>query len=183
MMRLLWISILVVCGLPLALAGQENPDTSHCPCCSPAHRQFDFWIGDWVAYDLQKEEEKVVAGTNRIVLLQDSCILQENWVSQNGKFTGTSYNWYDRQTAKWHQSWIDNQGGSLQLSGSLRDGKMVLLSEEMKSQNGEPFINRVTWSPKDDGSVRQLWEISKDDGQTWQTVFDGLYVKKDKGKN
>jgi hypothetical protein len=30
----------------------------------------------------------------------------------------------------------------------------------------------------DDGTVRQVWEKSKDDGQTWNAVFDGVYTKK-----
>lgn len=148
-----------------------------CPCCGPQYRQFDFWLGDWVAYDLQNKEEK--AGTNHIVLLQDSCIIQENWTSAKGRYSGTSYNWYDQSTGKWYQSWIDNQGGSLRLSGGLEGEKMVLYSEEMKSREGDPYINRITWSPYPDGSVRQHWEISKDEGRSWSTLFDGIYRKKE----
>jgi hypothetical protein len=32
----------------------------------------------------------------------------------------------------------------------------------------------------DDGAVRQLWEVSKDDGGNWSVLFDGLYEKQDK---
>jgi hypothetical protein len=35
--------------------------------------------------------------------------------------------------------------------------------------------NRITWTPHPDGSVRQLWEQSTDEGKTWQVAFDGLY--------
>jgi hypothetical protein len=41
-----------------------------------------------------------------------------------------------------------------------------------------PPIQRITWAPQADGSVRQLWESSKDGGRTWSTAFDGKYVKK-----
>ena len=34
---------------------------------------------------------------------------------------------------------------------------------------------RITWTPNADGSVRQHWETSTDDGKTWKTSFDGLY--------
>lgn len=167
--------------LLLPLSGQElvaqNEARPPCPCCASEYRQFDFWLGDWVAYDLQDSNKP--AGTNRIVLLQDSCIVQENWVGRGGGYTGTSYNWYDRQEGKWYQTWIDNQGGSLRLSGGLKDGKMVLYSEQMKNRQGELYINRITWTPNPDRTVRQHWEISKDEGESWETVFDGLYKRKE----
>ena len=36
---------------------------------------------------------------------------------------------------------------------------------------------RIAWTPNADGTVRQLWESSKDDGKTWTVSFDGLYRK------
>ena len=144
-----------------------------CPCCTPEHRQFDFWVGDWETF---KGNTDTLAGTNLIVLLQDKCILQENWTSASGKYTGTSYNWWDGEN--WNQSWVDNQGGSLKLSGNWNGKEMVLESGEMKSQKGEPYINRVTWTPNKDGSVRQLWEVSSDQGANWKAIFDGIYKKK-----
>jgi hypothetical protein len=33
---------------------------------------------------------------------------------------------------------------------------------------------RVTWTPRADGSVRQHWESSRD-GASWHTDFDGIY--------
>ncbi len=106
-------------------------------------------------------------------------MIQENWVSATGKYTGTSYNFYDASTKKWHQTWIDNQGGSLQLVGELKNGVMVLASKKMMDKEGNPYINRITWTPNKDKSVRQLWEITKDDGTTWTVAFDGLYKLKE----
>ena len=36
---------------------------------------------------------------------------------------------------------------------------------------------RITWTPEGD-EVRQVWETSADDGQTWTTAFDGLYRRR-----
>ena len=36
---------------------------------------------------------------------------------------------------------------------------------------------RITWTPNADGSVRQRWETSTDDGKTWTVAFDGIYRK------
>ncbi|MEO0470522.1 MAG: hypothetical protein AAF206_12930 [Bacteroidota bacterium] len=144
-----------------------------CACCTEAQTQFHFWVGDWKAYTPNGK----LAGTNRIVLLEDSCVMQENWTSANGKYTGTSYNFYDKLSKQWRQTWIDNQGGHLLLFGGMEDGNMVLFSEPTPDGKGNLVINRITWTPNDDGTVRQHWEVSKDDKKTWQTAFDGLYKK------
>jgi len=43
-----------------------------CKRCERPHRQFDFWLEDWKAAANQK-----ASGLNSIVLLHDSCIIQE----------------------------------------------------------------------------------------------------------
>ena len=48
----------------------------------------------------------------------------------------------------------------------------------MSHRNGKPVLDRITWSQDDDGTVRQLWEASKDTGIIWTTVFDGRYTRK-----
>ena len=36
---------------------------------------------------------------------------------------------------------------------------------------------RITWTPAADGTVRQLWESTSDEGRTWTVLFDGRYVR------
>ncbi len=143
------------------------------PCSAEPYRQFDFWVGNWETTAGDK-----IAGTNQIIVLQDGCVIQENWTSAAGKYTGTSYNFYDPQDEQWHQTWIDNQGQSLRLSGGLNGKDMVLRSGEMKNAKKESVFHRITWTPNDDGSVRQHWESSADGKNDWTTLFDGLYKKK-----
>jgi hypothetical protein len=52
----------------------------------------------------------------------------------------------------------------------------MVLSGQRPGRDGGMVTNRISWTPAADGSVRQLWEISRD-GETWETVFDGHYVK------
>ena len=144
-----------------------------CPCCTQEYRQFDFWLGDW-----QATTDGKVAGYNHIVVMQDSCIIQENWTGADGQYTGTSYNFYDPQDQRWHQTWIDNQGQSLRLSGQLEGKNMVLKSGPMKNQAGETVYHQITWSPHQDGSVRQHWQVAKLQSDEWKTLFDGLYQKR-----
>ncbi len=61
-------------------------------------------------------------------------------------------------------------------SGALVDGSMVL-SGSRPAANGGTALHRISWTPNEDGSVRQLWETSLDDGSSWTVLFDGLYVK------
>ena len=152
----------------------QAQDAKPCACCTEKHQEFHFWVGDWEAYGPKGN----LAGTNHIVLLEDNCIMQENWKSASGAYTGTSYNWYSTQTGKWHQTWIDNQGGSLQLSGEYSGNQMILASDELKNQEGETHQDRITWTKNEDGSIRQHWEVTKDQGKTWTTAFDGSYKKK-----
>lgn len=148
--------------------------TTRCACCHAKARQFDFWLGNWEAYNPSGK----LVGTNRIIVMQDSCIMQENWAAQGSPYTGTSYNFYNTSTGKWQQVWIDNQGGSLLLEGGLVGKEMILKSKEVKNAKGELQIDRITWTPNSDGTVRQLWETSTDKELNWKAAFNGMYRRK-----
>jgi hypothetical protein len=77
---------------------------------------------------------------------------------------------------QWQQYWVGSDGGVLELSGGLVDGRMVLSAEH--EVRGKQLTERITWTPNADGTVRQHWEQSVDGGKTWTTSFDGLYRKK-----
>lgn len=165
------ILLLAVLAAPAAAqeAGSAPPPRG---CTSPEHRQFDFWIGDW---DVTTPAGGV-AGRNRIEPILDGCALRETWTGAKGS-NGTSYNAWDGQRGRWHQTWVDNGGLVLQLDGTFADGKMVL-SGETKDRTGAATLNRITWQESGPGQVRQLWEVSADGGKTWSVAFDGRYRKR-----
>jgi hypothetical protein len=115
------------------------------------------------------------AGRNRIEPILGGCALRESWTGAGGS-SGTSYNAWDRQRRRWHQTWVDDGGLVLRLEGGLVDGKMVL-SGETRDSTGVAQ-NRITWEQTGQGTVRQLWEVSPDGGRTWRIVFDGRYQSK-----
>lgn len=168
MMRIFFYFLL--CCLPAGLPAQSPAPPSSCGCCTPAHRQFDFWLGEWEVYS-----QDTLAGTNRISLLQDSCLLREEWTSARSGYTGTSYNYYDARTQQWYQTWVDNQGGALRLSGGLVQHQMVLQSDRFTGQDGKERRHRITWTPLDDGGVRQHWQLLDARDEPLQTIFDGSY--------
>lgn len=169
-MKYLIACLLLVCATALAQDAAKPPPAPP-KCDSEQHRQFDFWVGEWNVTVNGKP-----AGHNRITLVYGDCALREDWRSA-GAFRGGSFNIYDRANDQWHQTWVDSTGTLLQLDGGIKDGKMVLTGQR-PARDGRMTTNRITWTPNDDGSVRQLWETSTD-GETWATAFDGLYVRAD----
>jgi hypothetical protein len=162
--------------LPLAASAQESDAVSpapEAPCSSPAYHQFDFWIGNW---DVTAGGQP--AGTNTINPIHGGCALQENWQGAGeGGISGTSFNIYDRATGNWHQTWVDSSGTLLLLDGGLVDGVMVLSGQRPAREAGGMVQHRISWTPNPDGSVRQLWEASQDNGDSWAVLFDGLYTR------
>ena len=142
------------------------------PCRTGAYRQFDFWVGDWEVQDPARR----VVGRNKVTLEQDGCLIVENWVSGPGGQTGSSFNYYDMRDKKWHQLYIDNSGNAgafPALSGELKDGRMVLMTDDKVSP-----VSRWTWYVVEPGRVRQMAEQSNDGQKTWQTTWDSFYVRK-----
>jgi len=166
-MNKLYILILL-CFMSLSINAQAND----CKCCTENHKAFDFWVGEWEVTN----PDGTAAGKNEIKKIQNNCMLQENWTSAKGNFTGTSNNFYNAKTKQWEQIWIDNQGGSLHLKGNRIGDQMILQSDEVKNKDGHPFIHRITWTHNVDGSVRQYWETITN-GKDISVAFDGLYKK------
>jgi hypothetical protein len=139
-------------------------------CQGPEFSQFDFWVGEWDVFGPKGNP----AGRNSITRTHGGCVILENWTSAGGS-TGSSFNIYTPATKKWHQIWVDSAGTLLQLEGELRNGSMTLEGEGLTPKGR--MLNRITWTPRSDGTVRQFWEISTDNGKTWQASFDGTYRK------
>lgn len=151
---------------------QSAPAPRPPSCASPEHRQFDFWIGTW---DVVTPEGKA-AGTNSIELVLDGCVLLEHWTGQGGG-AGKSFSMYVAAEKQWSQTWVDQGGNRIVLTGGLRDGKMVL-ANAWRSPDGKSMASDLTWTPLPDGRVRQVWRQSSDGGATWTTTFDGFYTRR-----
>jgi hypothetical protein len=141
-------------------------------CTNAAHRQFDFWVGDWDVYDARGQR----AGVNRIEKTLNGCALHETWTSA-GPSRGNSYSAWDAGDNRWHQTWVDNEGTVLRISGGIVNGEMVMEGDRHLA-DGTPVSERITWTPRADGTLRQLWQTSRDRGMRWTVVFDGTYRRR-----
>lgn len=147
--------------------------TAHAACDAPEHRQFDFWLGEWevVGPEGSPNAGKLL-GHNRITAALSGCGIEEHWTGATG-IEGKSLNGWDAAQQAWRQFWIGSDGVVLALSGALQ-GKAMVMSGELPSSKGGMQQQRVTWTPREDGGVMQLWEAS-DDGKTWTPSFHGHY--------
>ena len=142
------------------------------PCkASPEFRQFDFWIGDWDV----KNPQGVPSGSSNIQLILGQCIILENWTGGSGS-SGKSFNIYDANDKKWHQTWVDDKGTFTHYIGGLVDGRMVIVADTIVT--GKKTLAKMTFSKLENGDVRQFGESSTDDGKTWTTSFDLIYSRK-----
>jgi hypothetical protein len=150
---------------------REKIDLNAHPCKTQAeYRQFDFWVGEW---DVQVSGQ--VTGHSRIEKMLDGCIVQENWMPIGG-IEGKSWNYYNSVTHKWEQLWMSS-GGILKFEGALRDGAMHYEGITVGPM-GKKILEKLTFTPMPSNRVHQVWERSTDDGKTWSTTFDGIYLPK-----
>lgn len=161
---LLLLPILLLFTAPLAHA-QSALDPG---CAAAEHRQFDFWIGTWTVTDTSGN----VLGTNEITRITGNCGLREHWRGARGG-QGLSLNVWQPALERWTQFWVGS-GTVLHLTGGLDDRGRMVLAGERQTPDGV-VRDRITWEPLDGGTVRQLWEISRDGGASWSGIFAGIY--------
>ena len=161
--EMIFVYLLTILLLPVMSFAQEKD----CACCDAQHDQFDFWVGDWVVKNGRGE----IIGYNTIRELEDNCLISEEWKGANNS-SGRSYNYYDPEKGTWNQLWISSTGNILKLEGKLEKDKMVLTGAEKTGKNGK-YRDQITWTPNDDGTVTQQWNILKD-GKS-ETAFLGIY--------
>ena len=161
------IRYVVVCLLlmPFSVYAQQPS------CMGEEYRQFDFWIGEWKVSTPTNANN----GLNSVEMAHNGCVITEHYSTPNG-YTGQSLNAYDRVTGTWNQTWVDNGGLVLKLSGGM-EGKSMVMSGEGTDQQGNAIEHRITWTPKPNGTVTQIWESKPVNGGEWKVLFDGLYTK------
>ncbi|MGA7969379.1 MAG: hypothetical protein WB983_12160, partial [Terriglobales bacterium] len=71
---------MIVAGVCLVIAMAANAraaETAKAGACSGAeYRQFDFFVGDWDGFEMEKPEVKVAR--NRVTRILDGCVVLED---------------------------------------------------------------------------------------------------------
>ena len=101
--------VLLICIQSLAALPALSESLPSVSCGSPEHGQFDFWIGDWDAFDIDSVGK---LGPSKVARVQverilDGCVLREQYEGSDG-LKGESFTLYDAARRLWHQSWVTN---------------------------------------------------------------------------
>jgi hypothetical protein len=143
------------------------------PCRgAPRHRSFDFWVGSW-----DVTAAGTTAGESEVRLILGDCVVFENWESAAG-MSGKSFNFYDAGHDHWRQIWVDDTGGVIEFTGRIVEGEMRYSATTRDADSGQETRHKLTFIANEDGTVRQLWEQSTDDEESWQVAFDGRYTRR-----
>jgi hypothetical protein len=166
--------LLTAFALALALPGTTSAQ-DNAPYCesNSGFDQFDFWVGEW---NVSGTINGTPAGTNSIFKAASGCFLYENWTSTTGG-VGKSINYYNPITDKWRQVWISAVGYAIDIEGGIVDGSMTLIGSIYYYGTGQTTGFRGTWTPNEDGSVRQFFEQYDSEKAEWNIWFDGTYVR------
>lgn len=165
--------------MPLAAALAllaPGPAAGQQACDGEAFHRLDFWLGDWVVVAGGRQ-----VGTNRIVRILGGCALEEHWTSAGGG-RGQSLFYYVPALDQWRQVWVTANATRV---GGVKEKREVerppeggvRFQGEIPLAGGGSYLDRTTLTPLEGGRVRQVIEISRDDGATWQTTFDAIYAR------
>jgi hypothetical protein len=154
------IEVLTCCAQP----SQANP------CSTPEYHRFDFWAGDWDAFEAGSSSPVARTKVDRIL---DGCVLREDYQDTSGH-KGRSFTIYDASRKLWHQTWVTNRGELLVIEGRL-EGNDMMLSGSDRTSDGKERLVRGTWRPVG-GGVREFAARSLDGGKTWKEWFDITFL-------
>jgi hypothetical protein len=150
-----------------SMSPSDSPKPAACP--APEYKQFDFWVGDWDAFDVGST---VVVARLKVHPLLDGCALREQYEGTDGH-KGESLSIYDASRKVWHQSWVTNRGELLVIEGGFKDGEMILTGADRTAEGRERGVRGI-WKAEGAG-VRETAVRSTDGGKTWQPWFDLIF--------
>lgn len=139
-----------------------------------AHRQFDFFAGEWTAYDGENER----TGVDSVVIGQGGCALFEYWKPDalGGGDGGTSLSFFDPLTGMWRQIWTSPEA-QVHIAGKLIDGEMRMEGEIFHHETDRRANYRTKWTPRPDGSVVQESEEFDAENDEWIDTGVSVYRK------
>lgn len=146
------------------------------PCSATEASQFDFWIGDW-----KLTWNDSLQGTNHVEKIFGNCTIQESFNDPNRNFSGKSWSVYNGNYKMWQQTWVDNQGGYIPLTGGMQNDSMILVTAERSvpqniSATGK-LMNRMVYYNITAQSFDWSWEASTDGGKTWKSIWKIHYER------
>jgi hypothetical protein len=176
-MRLALAALLAVVALPACAANAPAPPPPPPNCNGPQFRQLDFWLGDWDAkWDPSPGDTGI--GSNHIARSYEGCVIEEHFDGHPGQhLMGHSVSAYFAPTRDWRQTWVDNEGGYIDLTGGPQpNGDFVLTT--LPKPSGK--ANRMVFTDIAPDSFTWRWQANTD-GKTWTDSWVIHYTRKKAG--
>lgn len=131
--------------------------------------ELDFWLGAW---DVSWAGG---AGTNRIGRILGGRVIHEQFEGGDAGSTlhGQSWSVFDPERRRWQQVWVDDQGSFLDLVGERADGWFALA--RVAPERGPNATQRMVFRDVGVDRFRWTWELSLDDGATWEVRWEIHY--------
>ena len=169
------MKMVFVCAFVFAFSISHSQNQK--PCSAPEASQFDFWIGEWDA-----SWGDTLKGHNKIEKLYGNCTVHENFTDPKLNFLGQSWSVYNANYKIWQQTWVDNNGGYIHLTGGMKGDSMILATDERNvpvsnSATGKLKNRMVYYNIKKD-AFDWSWEASTDGGKTWKSNWLIHYKRK-----
>jgi hypothetical protein len=133
---------------------------------------FDFWLGEWqVTWNDGRDR-----GRNSIAKEYGGNVVYERFDGRPGiELVGMSVSVYREAIDRWFQTWVDDSGNYFALQGGMEDGEMILLGEQ-SGPRGRVSL-RMRFSDIEHDRFTWRWESSKDDGSTWEPLWELAYER------
>ncbi len=122
--------------------------------CAAEFRQLDFWVGQW---DLTWKGGK---GTNNVTREMNGCVIHEHFSGDASveNMRGESVSIYQPKLGLWRQTWVDNQGGYIPLTGGVQnDGSFLLTTTRLNDKQRQ---TRMIFENIKPGSFTWRWQSS-----------------------
>jgi hypothetical protein len=142
-------------------------------CDSARHREFDFWLGEWLV------EASSAGDFYRVRKSLGGCGIEEALIDgRDGRTVlGFGLSGFDTIGRIWVSLWVDREGQVFKYSGGpLADGSFMLTTEF--NANGE--TRRFRYVDVTPATVGAEYHASPDGGASWNLIWSGRYRRIDK---
>ena len=138
-------------------------------CATADRHEFDFVIGNWLVRDSSDH----AVGTATVTRAYAGCVLVETWFGVGSIGESLGIIGFDTETGRWHRSFLDPAGVVLTFAGGIEGSTMVMTGKEYRPEG--VLVHRITWRPRSDGTIEERWQVSSDEGHSWDVRLYGVY--------